>query len=653
MYLGVDYYPEHWDSALIDEDIDRIKKMGANIIRIGEFAWHLMENQEGEYDFAFFDMVIEKAKKQGLKIIFGTPTATFPAWLAQKHQSILSEDEFGHKRVFGGRRQYCFNSEVYSEYTKKIVSRLVEHYKDEESIIAWQIDNELGHEGSDMCYCHQCEYRFREFLKNKYKEIKRLNDVYGTIFWGQTYNNFGEVPAPRPTITMHNPTLSLDWARFRSYSINNYAKLQIDLVKGIKGEHQKVTHNFSGGFFEKAYDLNKVAEELDFASYDNYPVWGGLREPLRPSHIAMTLDYIRGLKDKNYWIAEEIMGAQGHNIIGYLPRPNEAKMWAYQAVAHGCENMLFFRWRGMTKGAEQFCLGIINQDNEEGRKFYEAQSFMRDISNYEEVINSKIKSDIAVLYDFDNNWSWHYQQQSSKFNFTEELLRLYTPFYELNTNIDVISVDKNFAKYKVLIVPVMQIIDDNLGKRFEEFVNKGGTIVFSFRAGIKDKDNNLYFGRATPCNIREISGIKIKETEALQEGKNIEITGVDKYNNRIAYCQVWRDLIIPENAKVLYKYNDKFYSENACITENEYGKGKVYYIGGGVDIHILKDIAKEIIVENRIRYIESQENLEVYIRDFKEEEWMFVNNHSSEKMKFQGEIIGPYGSKIVKKDKKI
>lgn len=38
---------------------------------------------EGEYDFSFFDKVIEKAKAKGLKVIFGTPTATMPAWLAK------------------------------------------------------------------------------------------------------------------------------------------------------------------------------------------------------------------------------------------------------------------------------------------------------------------------------------------------------------------------------------------------------------------------------------------------------------------------------------------------------------------------------------------------------------------------------------------
>ncbi len=649
MYLGVDYYPEHWNQKLIDEDLQRIKNMGANIIRIGEFAWHLMEPEEGQYHFIFFDMVINKAKEYDIKVMFGTPTATFPAWLAKKHPSILSKDEYGHTRVFGSRRQYCYNSKVYREFSKKIVERLVDHYHDEEAIIAWQIDNELGHEGSDFCYCEQCQLNFRDFLKEKYPNINLLNQRYGTIFWGQTYNGFSEIPIPQPTITIHNPSLLLDWVRFRSYSINSFGKLQIDIVNKLKGKNQKVTHNFYGGFFEKAYDQNVLAEQLDFVAYDNYPVWGGMKKPLKPAHLAMTLDYIRGLKNKNYWIVEEIIGAQGHNRIGYLPRPNQAKMWAFQAMAHGCENLLFFNWRSMTRGAEQFCLGIIDHDNEEGRKYQEVQSFMKEINQHEEVIHSDINAEIAVLYDFDNIWSWHFQQQSSEFNFTNELVRLYTPFYRLNTNIDVICLNKDFLGYKILVVPVMQIIDEELAARYKEFVQHGGTIIFSFRTGIKDRDNNIYFKKVFPGFVRDLAGINIKESEALQSGQEVQIIGKGKYAGEIGQCGVWRDLIIPKTAKALYSYNDKFYKENACITVNEFGKGKVYYIGGGVDTDILLDIVKEAVVENNIRYIEAPKGLEVYIRDYNSEEWLFINNHTDEELIFDKYIIEPYGSKIMKR----
>ncbi|MFZ5965776.1 MAG: beta-galactosidase [Bacillota bacterium] len=649
MYLGVDYYPEHWDENLMDEDMRRIKAMGANIIRIGEFAWHLMEKTEGVYDFSFFDRVIDKAKTYDLKAMFGTPTATFPAWLAKKHPSILSKDEYGHSRVFGGRRQYCYNSDIYREYTKKIVERLVHHYKEEEVIIAWQIDNEFGHEGSDMCYCEQCHEKFRGFLKEKYRDIHNLNETYGTIFWGQTYNDFNEIPLPQPTITTHNPSLRLDWARFRSFSINDYGKMQIDLVRELKGKHQRVTHNFYGGFFEKAYDQNVMAEHLDFASYDNYPVWGGLREPLKPGHIAMTHDYIRGLKNKNYWIVEELMGAQGHNIIGYLPRPNQAKMWAYQAMAHGCENLLFFRWRGMTRGAEQFCLGIIDQDNEDNRKYQEVQSFMKDIAQFEEIIKGEIKSEVAVLYDFDNIWSWHFQQQSAVFNFTEELVRMYTPFYRLNANIDVINIHKDFSKYKVLVVPVMQIIDEALGRRFEEFAYGGGTVIFSFRTGIKNRNNNIHFGSVFPGYVRAMTGIKIKESEALQTGQEVEIIGLGDYKGRKGCCSVWRDMIVPAGAKVLYRYHDKFYKDYSCVTVNQYGKGKVYYVGGGVDTGLLQDIAEDVLKDHEIRHMKTPEGLEVMMRDYLDETWLFINNHTDEEIAFEGMSIEPYGSRIMKR----
>lgn len=55
---------------------------------------------------------------------------------------------------------YCFNSATMYAYSEKIVRALVEHYKNEEAIVAWQIDNEIGHEGSDICYCEKCQKNF-------------------------------------------------------------------------------------------------------------------------------------------------------------------------------------------------------------------------------------------------------------------------------------------------------------------------------------------------------------------------------------------------------------------------------------------------------------------------------------------------------------
>ncbi len=36
--IGIDYYPEHWDRSMWEEDAGRMEALGAHVVRIGEFA---------------------------------------------------------------------------------------------------------------------------------------------------------------------------------------------------------------------------------------------------------------------------------------------------------------------------------------------------------------------------------------------------------------------------------------------------------------------------------------------------------------------------------------------------------------------------------------------------------------------------------------
>lgn len=644
MYLGVDYYPEHWSPALMDEDLKRIVEAGANTIRIGEFAWHLMEKEEGQFDFSYFDAVIEKAKDHNLYVMFGTPTATFPAWLASKDDSILSEDINGQKRVFGGRRQYCFNSESYLHYARRITEKLVAHYKDESQIVAWQVDNEFGHEGSDLCFCDQCHKKFQEFLANKYDAIDDLNEIYGTIFWGQTYNTFGEIPIPKTTITTHNPSLQLDWARFRSHTINGFGLELIETIKVNKNDKQEVTHNYFGEFYNVHYDQNIMSEALDVVSYDNYPVWGGLEEPISPANIAMTHDYIRGLKQKNFWILEELMGAQGHTEIGYLPRPNQGKLWAYQSMAKGCNALLFFRWRTMTRGAEQFCLGILDANNKDNQKLKEVSDFFNDIKDYEEVLDIPIQSDVAILYDYDNRWSWA-QPQSTSFDFTTELLRLYKPIHDLNVPMDILSIEKDFSAYKIIVLPVMQIIDKALSKRLEDYTHKGGVVVFSYRAGIKDKDNNLYFGEMPPCKIQTLCGIEIKSYESLGLANTAPVLS-NKEISPVYNASVWRDLVETRTATTHFRYDDPLYSQYSAVTENKFGKGSAYYIACGLEEAALKPFIKALLIRHHVKRFESPEGVEIVERGYGSNAIRFLMNHNDQAVTFEGKTLEAFDVQI-------
>ena len=103
--LGVPHYPEHVDESYWDRDGARMAEAGFNVVRMGEFAWHIWEPYQGKFDFDLFDRAIAGLGRHGIKTILCTPTATPPRWLSMAHPEILRVDTNG-KRASHGSRQH-------------------------------------------------------------------------------------------------------------------------------------------------------------------------------------------------------------------------------------------------------------------------------------------------------------------------------------------------------------------------------------------------------------------------------------------------------------------------------------------------------------------------------------------------------------------
>lgn len=581
-YLGVDYYPEQWGMELVDEDLDNIVELGANLIRICDFAWDKIEPQNNRYDFAFFDEVIEKAKKRNLKILMCVPSATIPSWLYRDEPEIMNENEYGYRQTFGARRGHCINNDLYIDKARQLSHAIAQHYKREEAIVAYQIDNEIGHENSDMCYCPSCHKKFIEYLRDRYKDIEELNSRWGTQFWSQTYFDFNDIPLPRPSFTPHNPSLRLEWERFRNISAVNFIKTLRDEIKAVD-DNLTVTHDFEGGTINKHFNPFAVAECLDFVSYNNYPVWGGQPAPLSDSDLAFTVDLARGFKGEKIWVTEAIMGAQGHNDIGYAPKPDEAKKWALDSLKHGVETVIFFRYRAFNKGAEQFCFGILDTDNQKRRKYYETQDFFRQAR--EKKIEYP-KADVCIVYDYDSKSSMAIQRQADTFSYEAECMKLYRQLYIREMNCDILDSGRDFSKYKLVILPYMIIMSDEFKIKLKEYVSKGGTVILTPRSAWKDSDNNLILNKRLPVDLDNLTGCVIEEHESLLTGQSSDC----EYEGIRSKGYVFAEMLKNTKAKTLIEWTDNPFGEYAAATVNDYGDGKCYYLGSSFDENILKEI---------------------------------------------------------------
>ncbi len=586
MVYGIDYYPEHWPQERWAEDLSLMKDAGINTIRIAEFAWTLMEPSDGVYNFRWLDEVIAIAAEKDIKIVLCTPTAAPPKWLMDKHPEIYQKDEFGHVRGFGSRRHYCFNSSVFMEYSKRIVKAMASHYFNNENVIAWQLDNEFGCHNTVRCYCEDCSSSFSKWLKNKYGAIDAFNEKLGMAFWSQQYNSFESVVLPAHTVCdnkssgmyAHNPGLFLDYCRFASDSVGDYAAMQISELRKA-GITTPITHNFMGSFYD--IDYFKLAKQFDFIAWDCYPniahgPFSGLPE------VSYNHDKLRGYTNNKFWIMEQDSGQNGWNFMHATPNPGEIRLWAYQAVAHGANGLVYFRWRPCLFGTEQYWHGILDHDGIPRQRYEEIKQTGAEMLSMSDVIdNTDVVSDACVLHSFDNTWSHSYQWHAEGFDYNKILYTVHNSILRNNINCDVRDAEADLSTYKLVVMPAYNISSENVAKKLTAYVENGGHLVITFRSGNRDEFNKIN-GLTLPGYFRGLCGIDVINYDPIGNGGRSASCMIGKFTPN-----VWCDIIDEKETTVLAEYTDGFYKGSPCITVNNHGKGKVYYIGCNMDIDAL------------------------------------------------------------------
>ena len=648
MYYGVDYYPEHWPEERWPLDAKLMEEAGINVTRLAEFAWSKLEPEEGSFDFSWLDKVINILSRHNIKVVLGTPTASPPMWLVKKYPQILPVDKDGHIMGPGGRRHYCYNSPEYRELTRKIVTAMAEHYKNNPNVIGWQIDNELGCHESNRCYCDNCLAKFREWLKNKYGTIEDLNEAWGTVFWSQTYNSWDEVILPRRTVGAHNPSLLLDFYRFVSDSTVDYLNLQVGIIRSISPE-KFITHNFMGLFGGLNY--YELGERLDFISWDNYPKFGN---KVFPQQIALAHDVMRGIKGKNFWIMEEQSGPAGWEVFGASPLPGEIRLWAYQGIAHGADAIVYFRWRTCRFGTEEFWHGILDYDGIPRRRYQEVKQVGQELKDLSDIVGSRYKAEVAIVYSYDIRWAFEIQPNNPEFNYMEEIQKYYTALFNQHIPVDIVPPTKDLSEYKLVIAPSLYLMTPEIRDNLASFVKNGGTLVVTLRSGIKDW-NNVVTDKTLPGELSELLGIEIEEYYSLPPGETCHIRGIWPENYS---CKAICEMVVPKSAEVIAQYEDGPYAGRCAVSLNRFGSGEAIYVGVDPDLSYVESLFFWLATRCKLDIIAmGSKDVEVAIREGEDGNYLFILNHSDKeesiKVSFPGEIeevkLSPREVKIIKR----
>lgn len=639
--MGVCYYPEHWPENLWAEDLDRMLDTGISVIRIAEFAWNKIEPEEGRFEFGFFERFLDLCEEKKMKVIFGTPTATPPAWLTEKYPEVLNGTKDGVLYRHGGRRHYNYNSPVYQEFCARIVEKEAEHYGKHPAIVGWQIDNELN--------CETCEFyseadsaAFRVFLKEKYGTLERLNDAWGTIFWNQTYTDWEEIYVPRTVLNNGiNPHQHLDYFRFLSDSTISFCRMQAEIIRKYKKPEDYITTN---GIFWNVDNHRMEKDCLDVYTFDSYPsfAFGLDRDPrtaddLNDRKWTMRLNEVRSVCP-HFGIMEQQSGANGWTtrMEGPAPRPGQLTLWAMQSVAQGADYISFFRWRTCTVGTEIYWHGILDYDNRDNRKLAEVQDFYRKLKRIDAVCGAENVAAFALIKDYDNEWdtevdTWHRRvaEQSEKEIFIASEL-YHTPYDIVYLQED--SQVCDLSRYPAVIYPHPTIMDEKMARLLKEYVEQGGILVIGCRSGYKDRNGKCVM-LPQPGLLQEITGSDVRDFTFVSPAE--EAVWASGGGKKIE-MPLFNDILEPlEGAEILAVYENSYYAEKAAVTENKLGKGKALHFGSTFSRNNLSWLFEYLGIKEPFAYlIDAPETLEVVLREKDGKQYLFVLNFQPEEVSF-------------------
>ncbi len=520
MRLGVCYYPEHWKEEIWPKDAKRMKSLGIELVRIGEFAWSRIEPQPGSFDWSWLDRAIDTLQSEGLKIIMCTPTATPPKWLVDKMPQMLACDETGGPRKFGSRRHYCFSSPDYRKECRRIVRCLAERYGAHPAIVMWQTDNEYGCHDTVESYSTAALLGFRSWLKTRYGTIAALNTAWGTVFWSQEYGAFEEIEFPAQTVTEANPSHRLDFQRYSSDQVASFNSDQVEILRR-HAPGREITHNFMGTF--TAFDHYKTGADLDIATWDSYPL-GFLDQStstetekqtwLRQGHPdfqAFHHDLYRGCAAK-WGVMEQQPGPVNWAPYNPAPLPGMVRLWSLEAIAHGADLVSWFRWRQAPFAQEQMHAGLLTPDNEPAPAFEEAAQVSEDLK----VIGKPdiAGADVALIFDYEGQWIHQIQPQGKHFDLWTQTFETYCALRALGLDVDILPQNADLSVYKLIVVPGVPVLSRQLLKTVKTC---SAHTVFLPRSGSKTENFQIPPG-LPPAGLQSELGLKVARVESLRPG---------------------------------------------------------------------------------------------------------------------------------------
>jgi beta-galactosidase len=586
--FGGDYNPEQWPEAVWADDTRLMKDAGVSMVSVGIFSWAEVEPRPGEFEFGWFDRVMDNLAGAGVLACLATMTASPPPWLAELYPESLPVRADGVRLWPGARQHYCPSSPAYREHAARLVERLADRYAGHPSLALWHVGNEYGCHVS-ACYCDRSAAAFRDWLQRRYGDVEALNQAWSTAFWSQRYDTWRQVLPPRVAPSFPNPAQQVDFARFSSDAMLECFLMEREILARATPDIP-VTTNFLGVW--KPVDFFAWAPYQDVIAHDAYP---DPHDPRTHVEVAFAYDLMRSLGKGQPWLLME----QAPSAVNWRERngpkaPGQMRLWSWQAVARGADAVMFFQWRQSRGGAEKFHSAMLPHGGERSRTYREVRDLGHELAQLGELAGTVVRAEVALVMDWSSWWALELDSHpSNELRQADANLAHYAPLFDANVTCDVVHPSWDLSGYRLVIVPNLYMVDEAAARNLAAYVRGGGHLLMSFFSGIVDQCDRVHLG-GYPAPFRELLGLRVEEFWPLPEGASVELSFDGPGWPPSAAGTLWSEDITLEGATPMASFASTELAGRPALTRNRFGAGVAWYLGTRPDSAAMRALTDRI-----------------------------------------------------------
>ena len=634
---GADYNPEQWPEEVWQEDVMLMREAGVNAVSLAIFAWAKLKPRPGEYDFGWLDRITNLLHANGVSICLATATASPPPWFAKLHPESLPVNEQGVRLEIGSRQHYSPSSSAYKQAAAALAGKLAERYAKHPAVIMWHINNEYACH-IRASYDEESAAAFRVWLQQRYGSLAELNDAWGTAFWSQRYSDWSEIQPPRLAPTYPNPCQCLDFRRFSSDALLALCQAEIDAVRKYNPDIP-VTTNFMGTP-AGGLDQFKWAKSLDVTSWDNYP--DPFLKHREAAYIASGHDMTRSTGNgKPFLMLEQTPSQVNWRGVNGLKPPGMMRSYSWQAVARGADAVMSFQWRASRAGAEKYHGAFVpHVGTGDSRVWREVCALGKELQACREIAGSVVKAQVGMMFDWSSWWAVELPSKPREVSHTTIVTQYHEALFDNNIPVDFVPVDGDFAKYRVIVLPMTYMMNDDTAARLKQFVQDGGTLIVTWFSGVVDECDRIHLG-GYPGLLREVLGIRVEEWQPLPEGMTNEI----RFNGsgQTVVSDYWTEAVDAKGAEVKAVFTKDFIAGRPALTCHQYGKGQAWYLATRLPKDANRELFGSICASAGVRPLLATPNgVEVSLRESGSAKYLFIINHTDTEQRID---LGNYRGK--------